>query len=94
MAKLLAIRNKYVVEIKNAKYKYISDQLNFSDNQKDMWTKIKTLAMREINIVIKSVIFANIEYKNNCQVASYFNNYFVCSIREIDKRINFTSAIF
>ena len=48
-----------------------------------MWYKIKELVPRTPKNVIKSVIFNNIEYNINSEIAESFNNYFVDSIRDI-----------
>ena len=48
-----------------------------------MWYKIKELVLKTPKNVMKSVIFNNIEYNINSEIAEYFNNYFVDSIRDI-----------
>ena len=52
----------------------------------EMWYKIKELVLKtpqKCDQVIKSVIFNNIEYNINSEIAENFNNYFVDSIKDI-----------
>ena len=53
-----------------------------------MWYKIKELVLRTPKNVIKSVIFNNIEYNINSEIAENINNYFVDGIRDIRCSIN------
>lgn len=82
------IRNKYKVAIENAKFNYTNDQINNTKDQKQMWTTIKNLVMKKEQNVIKSVIFSDGEHKDNKQVASHFNEYFVDSINVIRDSID------
>lgn len=77
------LRNKYTVETKNDKFKYINNRINNAKDQKQMWNEIKSLVIKKPKNVIKSVIFNQVEYKDNLQIANKFNNYFVDSIKEI-----------
>lgn len=81
------IRNNYKVKIENEKNKYINNQINNAKDQKDMWREIKDLVLKKNKNVIQSVIFNNIEYKDNYNIASQFNNYFIQSIKEINDTI-------
>ena len=58
-----------------------------------MWYKIKGLVQRTPKNMIKSVIFNNIEYNINSEIAENFNNYFVDSIRDIKCSIDTTCNI-
>lgn len=82
-----SIRNLYKVEIENEKNKYINDQINNAGDQKQMWKKIKELVLKKNKNEIKSVIFNHVEYKNNNQIASHFNEYFINSIKLIRESI-------
>lgn len=80
-------RNKYKVKIQNEKNKYINNKINQATNQKQMWKEIKTLVLKKNNNVIQSVIFNHGEYKNNKEIASQFNQYFIESIQTIRQSI-------
>ena len=69
--------------IRNEKNKFISDKIANTRNQKEMCYKIKELVLRTPKNMIKSVIFNNIEYNINSEIAENFNNYIVDSIRDI-----------
>ena len=52
-----------------------------------MWYRINELFLKTPNTVIKSVIFNNVEYNINSEMAENFNNYFADSIKEIRSSI-------
>lgn len=76
-------RNIYKVNVENAKNKFTSDKINKSTNQKEMWREIKDLVLKKPRDEINNVIFNNIEYKDNFEIANNFNMYFVNSIKAI-----------
>ena len=43
--------------------------------------------------MIKTVIFNNVDYKTNAEIAKNFNRYFVNSIREIRDKIEYVRYI-
>ena len=53
-----------------------------------MWNEIKDLLFNKKDSVIKSVIFNQREYRGDCQVANFLNEYFVDSIRDIINSID------
>lgn len=76
-------RNIYKVKIENEKNKYINNKINNADDQKQMWREIKDLVFKKKHNEIKNVIFNQVEYKDNIEIANQFNNYFVDSIISI-----------
>lgn len=77
------IRNKYKTKIIYEKNKFINHKISNAKDQKQMWKEIKDLVLNKNKNVIQNVIFNNIEYKENLQIASHFNKYFVDSIKSI-----------
>lgn len=71
------------MKIESEKNKYINNKINNAKDQKQMWKEIKHLVLKKKQSVITNVIFNNVEYKDNNQIASHFNNYFVNSIKSI-----------
>lgn len=80
-------RNTYKVKLVNENSKYVNNKINNAPNQKQMWIEIKNLVLKKSNEAIKSVIFNQVEIKDNKQIASHFNNYFVKSIGTIRESI-------
>ena len=54
-----------------------------TSNKREMRYKIKELVLKTSKNVLKSVIFNNIEYNINSEIAEKFNDYVVNSIKEI-----------
>lgn len=52
-----------------------------------MWKNIADLVLRNEKPAIRSVIFNNVEYKENSRIANEFNHYFIDSIKEIRDNI-------
>lgn len=82
-----ALRNFYKVKVENEKNKYINNKINNAKDQKEMWRKIKSLILKKAHNPIETVIFDQIEYKENYQIASMFNKYFISSIKSIRDEI-------
>lgn len=80
-------RNKYKVKLENEKNAYINKKITNTKDQRQMWNNIKNLVLKKPKSVIQNVIFNNIEYKNNHDIANQFNEYFVKSIEEIRNNI-------
>lgn len=77
------IRNTYKNKTESEKEKYVNSKINNAKDQKQMWKQIKELVLKRNKNVIKTVIFNEIEYKDNFQIATQFNKYFVDSIKSI-----------
>ena len=58
-----------------------------------MWNNIKDVVLKGNRYVIKTLIFNNVEYKRNVEIANNFNKYFVNSIREIRNKIEYVRYI-
>lgn len=82
------IRNQYKVAIENAKYDFVNGEINKAKDQKQMWTTIKNLVIKKKPNVIKSVVFNDVEHKNNYKIACEFNKYYVDSIKSIREAID------
>lgn len=80
-------RNRYKVEVENQKDNYVNNKVSNAKDQKEMWKQIKDLVLKKCQNVIQTVIFDNIEYKDNKEIANKFNQYFVDSIQEIRNSI-------
>lgn len=80
-------RNTYKTQIEAKKNNYINKQINNAKDQKQMWREIKNLVLKKNKTGIKDVIFNDIEYKDNYQMATQFNDYFVNSIKSINNTI-------
>ncbi|XP_037822581.1 serine protease/ABC transporter B family protein tagA-like [Lucilia sericata] len=79
----ISSRNLYKTKVQSEKKKYINNKITNAKDQKQMSNQLKNLVLRKNQTVIKSVIFNQIEYKENKQIADEFNKYFINSIREI-----------
>ena len=55
-----------------------------------MW---KDLVLKSNRNLIKTVIFNNVEYKTNAEIANNFNEYFVINIKEIRDKIDYVRYI-
>lgn len=83
-----AMRNLYKVKIENAKNNYINNKINSATDQKEMWKQIKNLIFRKNRSAIETVIFDQVECKDNFDIANNFNKYFINSIKTIRDEIN------
>lgn len=80
-------RNLYTSEIKCARNQFIKEniELNKKDPKK-MWCLLKDLLKQKRNEP-DSIIFNGISVENEKTISEKFNNYFVDSIKEINKNI-------
>ena len=61
----------------------INKTISNSSDQIQMWNNIKNQVLKSN----RNVIFNNVEYKTNAEIANNFNEYFVNSIEEIRDKI-------
>ena len=80
--------NLYKVNIKNAKNNYINNKINNATDKKEMWELIKNLIFRKSRSAIETVIFDQVECKDNFDIVDNFNKYFINSIKTIRDEIN------
>lgn len=85
--KYKSIRNLFKKKINEAKNKYISDKIDYATDQKSMWQSIKNFVLNKPKAEIKEVIFNNIKFTDNIEIANKFNNYFVNSVAQINQGI-------
>lgn len=83
-----AMGNLYKVNIKNAKNNYINNKINNATDKKEMWELIKNLIFRKSRSAIETVIFDQVECKDNFDIVDNFNKYFINSIKTIRDEIN------
>ena len=66
------------IDKNNEKKKFINNRINKAKDQKEMWRQIKNLILKRYQTAIESMIFNQIERKENLQIAETR-----CQIRNI-----------
>ena len=59
---------------------FINNRINRAKDQKEMWREIKNLRLKRDQTAIESVIFDQIECKENLQIAGKFNKFFLLKV--------------
>lgn len=88
-------RNSYVNEFREAEKSYVKNQLHCAaGNNKKMWKVLKFMLEDKKHKQIDKVIWNGEEVTNQIEIAEILNNFFVKSVVEINKSIDYSGCSF